>query len=77
MSKIASTQIVPLKNVFVKPNEQSKFTCTLPWRENGGIYTNIILRPWPTCATTVCVTVGSCTFRMATSLRPKEPLPAC
>ena len=24
MSKIASTQIVPLKNVFVKPNEQSQ-----------------------------------------------------
>ena len=24
MSKIASTQIVPLKHVFVKPNEQAK-----------------------------------------------------
>ena len=23
-------------NVFVKPNEQSQFTCTLPWRENEG-----------------------------------------
>ena len=23
-------------NVFVKPDEQSKFTCTLPWREKVG-----------------------------------------
>ena len=23
-----------LMNVFVKPDEQSKFTCSLPWREN-------------------------------------------
>ena len=29
-----------IANVFVKPDEQSKFTCTLPWRENGGVYTN-------------------------------------
>ena len=36
---------------------------------------NIILRPWPICATTVCTMVGLCTSRMATSLRPKEPLP--
>ena len=28
-----------ITNVFVKLNEQSKFTCTLPRRENGDIYT--------------------------------------
>ena len=31
-------------NVFVKPNEQSEFTCTLSWRENEGA-ANVFVKP--------------------------------
>ena len=42
-------------NVFVKPDEQSKFTCTLPWRENEGIYTKVSMPMCQLSGVSTCI----------------------